>query len=51
MARCGVPYNLLLGSLLFLSYVNDLRNASNILDPIMFADDTNLFFAYQDTRY
>ena len=29
--------------LLFLLYVNDLKIVSNILDPIIFADDTNLF--------
>ena len=28
-----------------------LKNASNILDPIMFADDTNLFFTHKDIRY
>ena len=26
-------------------YVSDLPNASNIFDPIMLADDTNLFFS------
>ena len=31
-----------------LIYVNDLCNASNILDAIMFADDTNLFLSYQN---
>ena len=34
-----------MGPLLFLLYVNDLSNASKILDPILFADDTNLFFS------
>ena len=28
----------------FYSYFKDLPNASKFLDPIMFADDTNLFF-------
>ena len=28
-----------------------LKNTSNILDPTMFADDTNLFFAHQDIRH
>ena len=31
----------------FCIYVNGLCNASNILDPKMFADDTNLFLSHQ----
>ena len=34
----------MLGPLLFLIYVNDLPNVSNILDPIMCAVDRSLFF-------
>ena len=34
------------GPLLVLIHVNDLSNASNILYPIMFADDTNVFFSH-----
>ena len=37
-----------LGLLLLLSYVNDLPNSSSLLVPIMFADDTNLFFGHSD---
>ena len=31
--------------------MNELGNASNILDPTMFVDDTNLFFSHKDIRY
>ena len=43
----GIPQGSILGSLIFLLYVNDLKNVSNILNPRMFADDTNLFFAHK----
>ena len=38
----------MLGPLLFLIYVNDLPSAFNLLNTIMFADDTNLFFEHKD---
>ena len=41
---CGVPQGSILGSLLFLIFVNDFPQ-STLLDPIMFADDTNLFYS------
>ena len=48
---CGVPQGPISRALLFLLHMNDLKNTSNILDPKMFADDTNLFFTYKDIRY
>ena len=39
---CGVPQ----GSILVIIYINDIVNVSNILKPILFADDTSLFHAH-----
>ena len=43
-------FSKVLGPLLFLIFVNDLNNTNKLLDPVLFASDTNVFYSDNNTR-
>ena len=43
--NCGMPQGSIMGLLLFLMYVDDFPKYLTTRKPLMFADDTNVFFS------
>ena len=50
VVKYGAHEGSILGPIQVLSYVKDLKNASSILDLVMFVDDTNLFYIHSNVQ-
>ena len=47
---CGDPQGSVLGPKLFLLYIDDICNVSQLLKLVLFADDTNIYYSHKDVK-
>ena len=50
IVECGVPQGSMLGPLFFLIFVKDLNNLTKVLDPVLFADNADLYCSDSNIR-
>ena len=48
--KCGVPQGSVLGPVLFILFINDICNVSNLLTFVLFADETKKFCSNENVE-
>ena len=46
--KCGVPQRFILGPFFFILYINDLSNASELIELLLFADDSSILYSHSN---
>ena len=48
--KCGAPQGSILGPLFLTLYINDLPNASELIELLFFADDTSIVYSHSNPK-